>query len=105
MISLRRAHHDHSALGVADAASAAVDRSLRIVHHSVAELGDRADLLKAKGVRGQLNSVQKMAQWAWDEVKHAFTPRMTREGNYSSCRTFNWGTSFTSSYLHRIQPR
>lgn len=69
MVSLRRAHHDHSALGVADAASAAVDRSLRIIHHSVAELGDRADLLKPKNARGQLSSVQEMAQWAWDEVR------------------------------------
>lgn len=68
MISLRRAHYDHSALSVADAASAAVDRALRIVHHSVAELGDRADLLKPKYERGQLSSVQQMIQWAWDEV-------------------------------------
>lgn len=71
MISLRRAHHDHSALGVADAASAAVDRSLRIVHQSISEHGDRADLLKRKEVRGQLGSVQEMVLWAWEKVSNA----------------------------------
>ena len=69
LISLRRAHHDHSALGVVDAAAAAVNRSLRIVRHSVEELGDRADLLRHKDSRGQLGSVQEMAEWAWERVR------------------------------------
>lgn len=69
LISLRRAHHDHSALGVADAASAAVDRSLRMVHNSVASLGDRADLLSHKDERGQLGSIQEMTEWAWERVR------------------------------------
>ncbi|CAM9272339.1 unnamed protein product [Hapterophycus canaliculatus] len=69
LISLRRAHHDHSALGVADAASSAVDRALRMVHESVAHKGDRADLLREKDGRGELGSVQQMATWAWDQAR------------------------------------
>eukprot|EP00903_Cladosiphon_okamuranus_P011333 g10683.t1 len=68
LISLRRAHHDHSALGVADSASSAVDRALRIVHDSVADMGDRADLLRHKPARGELASVQDVAGWAWEQV-------------------------------------
>eukprot|EP00752_Nemacystus_decipiens_P003549 g3275.t1 len=68
LISLRRAHHDHSALGVADSASSAVDRALRIVHDSIVDKGDRADLLRKKPTRGELASVQDMAGWAWEQV-------------------------------------
>ena len=68
LISLRRAHHDHSALGVADAASSAVDRALRVVHDSVAKMGDRGDLLGHKDHRGQLGSVEEVAGWAWERV-------------------------------------
>lgn len=69
LISLRRAHHDHSALGVADAASSAVDRALRVVHDSVADKGDRADLLRRKETRGELCNVEEMATWAWDQAR------------------------------------
>lgn len=69
LISLRRAHHDHSALGVADAASSAVDRALRVVHDSVAHKGDRADLLRRKETRGELCSVEEVTTWAWDQVR------------------------------------
>lgn len=68
LISLRRAHHDHSALGVADAASAAVDRALRIIYDSVATMGDRADLLRHKDERGQLGSIQELVDWVWERV-------------------------------------
>ncbi|CAM9566377.1 unnamed protein product, partial [Ectocarpus sp. 13 AM-2016] len=68
LISLRRAHHDHSALGVADAASSAVDRALRVVHESITEKGDRGDLLRKRDERGELRSVEEMAGWAWDRV-------------------------------------
>ncbi|CAN0359704.1 unnamed protein product, partial [Ectocarpus sp. 8 AP-2014] len=66
LISLRRAHHDHSALGVADAASSAVDRALRVVHESITDKGDRGDLLRKRDERGELRSVEEMAGWAWD---------------------------------------
>lgn len=69
LISLRRAHHDHSALGVADAASSAVDRALRVVHESITEKGDRGDLLRKRDERGELRSVEEMAGWAWDRVR------------------------------------
>lgn len=68
MISLRRAYHDHSALAIADAASAAVDRSLRMVHHSIAELGDRADLLRHKDSRGAIGNLREMVEWTWEKV-------------------------------------
>ena len=74
LISLRRAHHDHSALGVADSASSAVDRALRIVHDSVADKGDRADLLRKKPGRGELASVQDVAGWAWEQVRDGGVP-------------------------------
>lgn len=69
LISLRRAHHDHSALSVADNAATAVNRSLRIVRHSVAELGDRADLLQYKETRGEIGSIQAMVEWVWERVR------------------------------------
>lgn len=68
-MSLRRAHHDHSALGVADAASAAVDRATRIIYHSVAENGDSGDLFRHKDERGQLGSIEDMADWVWERVR------------------------------------
>ncbi|CAM9416079.1 unnamed protein product, partial [Phaeothamnion confervicola] len=43
--SVRRAHCDHTALGVADAAARLVDHGLRIVVHSVVRGADSADLL------------------------------------------------------------
>ncbi|CAM9437887.1 unnamed protein product, partial [Discosporangium mesarthrocarpum] len=69
LISLQRAHYDHAALPAADAASAAVDRALRIVYRSLVVHGDRADLLTRKEeTRRFPASVGDLVEWTWEKV-------------------------------------